>query len=208
MTKEEKIQEILKTPIIASTTFFEEPCLVKSDNGNQYIISGQKYCRYSDEDMCDFTIGFYKEIYGKEILNDTKLADYDFAGDTMIDYYKKDLKNYHCLANFWILPSPIGRSCGKLNRSRLHVDLFIDKLLSNYDDYKNAYPNYFNNEFTLENFAKKHFLNGNFISEDGNTATKISNETIASNCISKRAMLIAYEKTDELYNYFHELKLI
>ena len=57
ITEEQKkriVQEILKTPIIASSTYYGKPCLVSDSENNNYIISGQKYKGCSDEDMCDF----------------------------------------------------------------------------------------------------------------------------------------------------------
>ena len=134
MTEEQKrkqkiVQEILTTPIIASTTYYEKIRLVSDSENNNYIISGQRYKGCSDEDMCDFSIEFYKVIYEKDILENPNITQM-FAGDTMIDHYKRELTNYHCLANFWILPMNVGRSCRQLNRAKLHMDLFLEKLLS------------------------------------------------------------------------------
>ena len=54
ITEEQKkriVQEILKTSIIASSTYYGKPCLVSDSKNNNYIISGQKYKGCSDEDI-------------------------------------------------------------------------------------------------------------------------------------------------------------
>lgn len=53
------------------------------------ILTGQKYIRFADEDMSNFTIGFYEILYRdilkeKSILNEKgEILNNDFAGDTM-----------------------------------------------------------------------------------------------------------------------------
>lgn len=92
ITEEQKkriVQEILKTSIIASSTYYGKPCLVSDSKNNNYIISGQKYKGCSDEDMCDFTVGYYNVVYEKDILKSSNITEI-FAGDTMIDNYKKN----------------------------------------------------------------------------------------------------------------------
>lgn len=185
ITEEQKkriVQEILKTSIIASSTYYGKPCLVSDSKNNNYIISGQKYKGCSDEDMCDFTVGYYNVVYEKDILKSSNITEI-FAGDTMIDNYKKELANYHCLANFWILPMKVGRSCGRLNRARLHMDSFLKKLLENYEGYKEYYKEYFT-EFNEETFVEKHYLEGSFFVN--NTVVEINNVDDARKCNCKK----------------------
>ena len=203
ITEEQKkriVQEILKTPIIASSTYYGKPCLVSDSKNNNYIISGQKYKGCSDEDMCDFTVGYYNVVYEKDILKNSNITEI-FAGDTMIDNYKEELANYHCLANFWILPMKVGRSCGRLNRARLHMDSFLKKLLENYEGYKEYYKEYFT-EFSEETFVEKHYLEGSFFVN--NTVVEINTVDDARKCISMRAENLSEKKFKELYKYFEE----
>lgn len=198
--KQKIVQEILKTPIIASSTYYSKPCLVSDSENNNYIISGQRYKGCADEDMCDFSIGYYNVIYEKDILENSNITEI-FAGDTMIDNYKKELNNYHCLANFWILPMKVGRSCGRLNRARLRMDSFLKKLLENYGSYKENYKEYFI-EFSEETFVEKHYLNGSFFAN--NTVVEINTVDDARKCISIRAENLSKKKFKDLYDFFEE----
>ena len=63
--KQKIVQEILQTPIIVSNTYYGTPCFVSDSKNNHYIISGQRYEGCSDEDMCDFSVGYYRVIYGQ-----------------------------------------------------------------------------------------------------------------------------------------------
>lgn len=198
--KQKIVQEILQTPIIASNTYYGTPCFVSDSKNNHYIISGQRYEGCSDEDMCDFSVGYYQVIYEKDILKSSKITEI-FAGDTMIDHYKKELSNYHCLANFWILPMRVGRSCGRLNRARLHMDLFLKKLWKEYGAYQKEYEEYFT-EFRKETFAEKHYLDGSFIVD--HRAVEIHTVEDARKCISKRAENLSEGKFKDLYEYFED----
>lgn len=198
--KQKIVQEILKTPIIASSTYYSKPCLVSDSENNNYIISGQRYKGCADEDMCDFSIGYYNVIYEKDILENSNITEI-FAGDTMIDNYKKELNNYHCLANFWILPMKVGRSCGRLNRARLRMDSFLKKLLENYGSYKENYKEYFI-EFSKETFVEKHYLEGSFFVN--NTVVEINTVDDARKCISIRAENLSKKKFKALYDFFEE----
>ena len=93
------------------------------------IKTSQKYIRKNDPDMSDFAIGFYEIIY-KDILNGKTILDEKgylqnkelFAGDTMNSFrtikrrnpkeniLKKYEYQYHCLANFWLIPMEMGRT--------------------------------------------------------------------------------------------------
>ena len=82
-SKQSQVYDLLLMPIICDKS---SPIIFIEDNK---IISGQKYLGFADEDMSDFTLGFYEIIY-KNILEDSRILDddgacynIDFSGDTM-----------------------------------------------------------------------------------------------------------------------------
>lgn len=77
----------------------------------------------------------------------------------------------------------VGRSCGRLNRERLHMDSFLKKLLENYEGYKEYYKEYFT-EFSEETFVEKHYLEGSFFVN--NTVVEINNVDDARKCNCKK----------------------
>lgn len=123
----EGVYRILLTPI-----FCEKK--KKIEIKEEIIYAGQEYYSSADEDMSDFSMGFYQIIYkdilkGRALLDEKGyLFDKQFAGDTMNSYntverkannvgsvtednsyLEKYKKIYHCLANFWLVPMYIGR---------------------------------------------------------------------------------------------------
>lgn len=86
MFNKEKVYKILLTPIICD----------KNHNNigveNNIIYSSQKYCKSQDEDMSDFSLGFYEILYkdflkNKPLLDENgKLYNEEFAGDTMYSF--------------------------------------------------------------------------------------------------------------------------
>ena len=78
--KKRIVQEILKTPIIASSTYYSKPCLVSDSKNNNYIISGQKYKGCSDEDMCDFA-----EFSEETFVEKHYLAGSFFVNNTVVE---------------------------------------------------------------------------------------------------------------------------
>lgn len=182
--QEKDIKKILLMPIECTT---QESVNVFIYNNR--IFSSQMY-RGLDPDMSDISIEFYKIIYnkileksGNEILEGTRLKDKEFCGDTMnscTTLAKKRKQNnwyneYHCLANFGLLPMHVGHTSShtaKLGlmqyaKNKNGIDDYMDKFLrhyfNNYKKYHKAFPKY-TNEFTPENFASYHFLEESYIS--------------------------------------------
>jgi hypothetical protein len=123
------VYRILLTPISC-----EKKKIEQIEIKEEIIYTSQKYYSSVDEDMSDFSMGFYQIIYkdilkGKPLLYKDRLFDKQFAaGDTMNSYktIEKKARNlvditednsflenykkiYHCLANFWLVPIYIGR---------------------------------------------------------------------------------------------------
>lgn len=219
---------------------------LKDDN----IYSSQLYYSLLDSDMSDFAIGFYKIIY-KDILNNVdilknngRLLDKNksFAGDTMnslkkitrtlfcneleqnkwpkylLEYYNQ----YHCLANFWILPMEIGRTLsGNLNKGRKGIYDYMDRFLEQKIrklDFSNLntenYYDYFSKFKDFKDFCDKHFLTNCYTNEkyEINSYSFQDPEEIINvmiHNIKKRAKLISNSKyAYELYNYFKLYGLI
>lgn len=63
---------------------------------------------------------------------------------------------YHCLANFWILPMCIGRKGKKLNYYD-SIDIFLNRLKEEYSVLK-KYADYYERLRTPDEFCKKHFI--------------------------------------------------
>lgn len=153
--------------------------------------TGKPY-RYSfvpDCDMSDFSCGFYEIVYqnifpNKRIVDSTNgnFIDKNFAGDTMTTVIKlPGLKeNYHCLANFLLLPMSIGRT-SRLTSIELRkwsktshfypihdfMDRFLILLKQNYSVYKELYPTYFQMIPTFERFVEIHMLQNSYIDTNG-----------------------------------------
>lgn len=188
--KQKRVFEVLVCPIVASKSI-NDICLYKNHFGEKVILSSQEYGHTPDEDMCDLAIGFYEILYGFErgyILAQSKpTKEWQIAGDTMNSYEtvskfaseekRKDWnESYHCLANFWILPSKIGRSnthdyskgksCGKATNSvdnfnkgrRDYMDRFLECLLdeSNLKNFKDEFKIY--SDSCGNDFKKSHFI--------------------------------------------------
>lgn len=224
--------------------------------GEDMIISGQRYWPYKnypqnlDEDMSDFTLGFYEIIYqdllgGKSILNDKDgFTDKGFAGDTMnsyatianrpsldssIEYIDDYRKQYHCLANFWLIPMHIGRTSQftpeylkewSKTSNKVEISDYMDRFLvlykNNSSKYLGLFPNYFSKLNGIKDFAEKHFLIGSYVSEnmkidnfsDNLNDRKTIVETI-QNKIRLRATAISKSHyAEKLWNYFDGNDLI
>lgn len=199
----------------------------------------------------------YKEILeNKKILNENGIIrNNNFAGDTMNSFNtiansvpeagkSKDKrtpkeewpeylinfnKQYHCLANFWLLPMEIGRmsargikteggkSLNKCSKTKDYMDRYLKYIISKID-FSNppAYKEYFTKFKDLEDFCNKHFLKSSYIknnsfdiqvySENKKTEGVIKSIT---NVIEIRANEIANSKyAFYLYEYFKRLNLL
>lgn len=199
------------------------------------IYSGQTYYSLPDADMSDIAVGFYRILYkkaldGVSILDGNDLANCCFAGDTMNSFNtisnmlrkKESLSNeeekllikyekqYHCLANFWILPSCIGRRSRKGNNLD-SIDIFLNVLKEDYDSIMKKHLSYYRVWNNVFDFRKDHFLAGYnpidtkrvrdlYAQRNG---TKIINDAITR--IEQRAKDISESKeAEELWNYFYE----
>ena len=194
--------------------------------------------------MSDIAIEFYKILYGKVIENfemlDSSgyLIDKEFAGDTMnsyntlknrilkTDYSSNDaikliLSNYenqyHCLANFWVIPMRHGRTSRKKN-SYDSLDLYIKYLRSHWSELKleraitygkgdaqRYYKNYFTYDYfdSLDNFCKIQFVQESDDKAAGKYANKMYIEIIGDNIqtMHERARLIS-NNDDICYQLF------
>jgi len=216
-----------------------ENILEKNGNKHTIIKSTQKYNpKCLDPDMSDFAIGFYKIIYEKDIINASgQLINCCFAGDTMNsfnsianitpnagiskklrtkqDSWRKELKkyhnNYHCLANFWILPMCIGRKSMKLNKYD-SMDIFLSMLVEDksYENTLGSHKEYYIHFRNYNEFFKKHFLGSydkirKYPYNETNWLNLINQ---AQERIKARAYQIAEsEFGPALWKYFNDLKL-
>lgn len=206
---------------------------------NYCIVSKQKYYSTKDADMSDISIHFYQSLYdlnsnenndeGK-ILNDSRLSSKEFAGDTMNT--PNDLVNrcndeeeetlskldllklrYHCLANFWILPTEIGRSLGSLSKASCckdYISLFLKKYCEEekYNiDFKNKHGDY-HAKFPKDSFIKYHYLPEQTVNTDvfKNIGSNLNTIIDSMNCfIDCRANTIVESKFQDLYLAFEPL---
>ncbi|MDD3416579.1 MAG: hypothetical protein PHY47_21735 [Lachnospiraceae bacterium] len=223
-----EVQKILLLPIVCSKRY--KSIEIQGDE----IHSGQKFYTSPDEDMSDIAIAFYEILYanalnGKKILSGEDLADCCFAGDTMNSFNtisnmlkKKEISNeeevlleeyekqYHCLANFWILPSCIGRRSRKGNNLD-SMDIFLNSIDDDYDGVMKKHLSYYKAWSKVADFRRDHCLNGyvkrttesvrkSYADKDGET---IINE--ATDRIKQRAIDISEsDKGKELWKYFHD----
>ncbi len=234
LTDEQKaqVQKILLLPIVCSKRY---KSIEIQDN---VIYSGQEFYMSPDEDMSDIAIVFYEILYanaldGKKILDRKDLTNCCFAGDTMNSFNtisntfkKKELSGeeealleeyqnqYHCLANFWILPSCIGRRSRKGNNLD-SMDIFLNGIDEDYDGVMKKHLSYYKAWSNALDFRKDHFLTGyinkktesvrkSYAEKDGVT---IINEAIKR--IEQRAKDISgSDKGKELWEHFHRCNWI
>lgn len=201
--------------------------LTNIDSGEKYAsisISNNLICSSgnSDQDMSDIAIEFYKVLYGEDMEISNKMGSL-FAGDTMNSYntvikgasdiIKKFWNDhYHCLANFWVLPTQVGRSCRKCNKAADgdYMDKFLRKYLHDenfYGQFKENYDRY-TRRFPRESFAELHMIEGIYTEKQiivkdlphDQGADAVINEMWSR--IEKRAELIAKNKKNELKMLF------
>lgn len=230
--QKKKTKKILLMPIECITQKSES--IFKHDDR---IFSSQKYTGCYDPDMSDFAVEFYKIIYS-EILEGSKYEFLDkknleyFCGDTMNSYKniakridsseaQKWENEYHCLANFWLLPKHVGHSSSytakfglmKYSKSKRgiydYVDIFLENYLNKYEEYEKHFAIY-TEKFPKEYIGDKHFLEGIYC--NGEKVIPFSNNIITINDIrkklKKRAENIICKKGTELYELFFKFHLI
>lgn len=139
---------------------------------------------------------------------------------------------YHCLANFWILPMCIGRTGAKLNKFD-SVDIFLNKLKEN-DRLLERHADYYKRLKTYDEFRKKHFIE-NYVQlstddvlekyrKKDKTEKKLEDDASelvkrAYKCMESRAESISLLKDntednienkicEELYKLFDKLKIL
>lgn len=213
-------------------------------------------CDMSDFAVGFYEILYIKYLRNQSILTKLdSLTNYNYAGDTMNsfntiantvpeagkssklrtpenqwprwlqDYYK----NYHCLANFWLLPMHIGRTskwtpkCLKeWSKSDIHpiqdyMDRFLILLKQNYKKYKEElYTDYFQKIQSFEKFAEIHMLKGSYVDESYEInrfsigdVDKAKVGKMVFEMIKKRAVSIANSDcAEELLLYFKQNSLI
>lgn len=194
----------------------------------------------------------YKDILEDPIISKTDaLSDTEFAGDTMNsfntianripeagrsnyqrtaisewpDYLQKYYLQYHCLANFWILPMVIGRKFDneycKAYYDELaidggiqdYMDRFLQKVKNSFSMYRESYPKYFCNVNTFEDFLSIHFVNDVYTT-DGVISSFSSFEPkkvveMVTEKIFRRANVISNSQyMEELWEYFNSNGLI
>lgn len=245
--KQKDVKKILLTPIeLGEEKSFENNC----------IFTKQTYKVSPDPDMSAVAVGFYEIIYGLKILDgEGNLLNEEFAGDTMCSFntiansisaagksktqrtsiedwpvYLRDYYyQYHCLANFWLLPMEVGRTnpANKLALKGLskstvckdYMDRFLEYYSKNPRRYESRYPSYVLKFGTDIDFYNKHFLlgmnnyadviNGKIVitklTLKNNPEQTIKNMTMA---IEARADAISKSKyCNELWDYFSTLGL-
>lgn len=239
--KQNYVYKILLTPIYCNKEYSNIE--YKEDK----ILTGQKYIRSADEDMSNFTIGFYKILY-KDILQQNpilkengNLFNNEFAGDTInsfarianrtpgagksnkertLERYWPDYlvlfnKQYHCLANFWMIPMGIGRTLHKWSKAKKswdYMDRFLKTYIENKEIYIKMYPTYFSAFDGIKDFAQRHFLLGSYINANMEIDIYSDTKKYDSHAVIKRmqekvelrARCISESKyTTELWEYFN-----
>lgn len=237
--KQKQVYKILLTPISCNNKYSN------IERKDDKILTGQKYIHSADEDMSDFTIGFYEILY-RDILKlnpilkeNGELFNNEFAGDTMnsfnsianitpgagettltrtseenwpsylIEYFHR----YHCLANFWLIPIDFGRRSKKKNYYD-SIDIFLNKVIDEYNNLSIQYKNYFENIVKFQDFFSKNFVHQprktsiilkNYSKKKSDSKILVEN---AWSDINKRAYDISKSiYADKLWEYFNILQL-
>lgn len=241
-SKEKQVYKLLLTPIHCDkkihNIYFEDG---KVFSGQKYdsLFADEDM---SDFAVGFYEIIHKNLLEGNPVLNtDNKFFNTDFAGDTMNSfqsianvtenagaskrnrapyeqwpsYLQNYFTQYHCLANFWIIPMKIGRQSAKFSRYD-SMDIFLKILENEYPDRMSPYRDYLHRAATFRDFCEIHFI------KPGRTKEKISQmyeskdkkhgETLISYAIDdmkNRARKIAVSNhAEELWNYFYRLGLL
>lgn len=116
------------------------------------VLDGKYFC---NQDFAGDTINSFNSIANlvPSAGNATKLRT---ATDECPKFLRKYSNDYHCLANFWILPMPLGRRGKKLNYFD-SIDVFLNKLKESYDLLK-KYTDYYKQINNYDVFCRIHFI--------------------------------------------------
>lgn len=199
---------------------------------------------------CGFYEIIYRNILGgkKIVREDGNAVDTNYVGDTMNSfhyianrvpeagkkrrtrtpydawpkYLQEYYKQYHCLANFWMLPKELGRQNMDIlskgyydwnaqEGAQDYMDRFLALLQTNWEQYnQNSYFEGINNFYE---FARSQYLIGNHLDSDMRIVEYSKNDIesvicLVQKCIRMRAKAISQSKeVEELYNYFKLWKL-
>ncbi len=246
--KREIVRKFLCMPIVKSN----KKGIIRITEDDK-IETSQSYKSHFDPDMSDVAVEFYKILYGIDVLLKQE-KPFEFAGDTICsfntianrvpgagkskeqrteyncwpDYLQKYCDFYHCLANFWILPSYIGRSYPKMPKEYRWVSKtgpgdgrkiedYMDRFLlfirkeDNYRKLKEQYPKYGGKFENYDRLIEKHYLVGenNFVFNDKITLFsehEESPEKIVEGMISLiKGRAKAISESDEIMPKLYEL---
>lgn len=183
MQKKERVREMLLRPILCSkrmrNIYREEDTIYTGQD--YYSTTDEDMSRFA---VGFYNILYGDVLSEKGVLNGKYFADCCFAGDTINsfnaianlvpeaggsnkqrtveekwpEFLREYHKQYHCLANFWVLPMCIGRRSAKLNRYD-SADMFLDKIENDYKIIE-QHHRYWDRIGDYDKFCKKHFLHG------------------------------------------------
>lgn len=239
--KKEDVYKILKTQIVCKNRkggIEYDPNSKVIYTGQKYY---SKLDEDMSDFSIEFYKIIYKDILYEQMLKkDGTLENQCFAGDTINSFnsianlipkvgktieerkgtsreeWPKNLteyvKQYHCLANFWILPLCIGRTGKKLNYYD-SMDIFLDKLNKDYKVLE-KHSSYFNAFSTFSEFKEKHFITKYNINDINITLSMYKDNKAeelikqAQKMIDERAKEISDSRyCEELWDYFHSWNL-
>lgn len=142
-------------------------------------------------------------------ISKSKRTDKKFWDEDLQKYYN----NYHCLANFWIIPSYLGRRSAKLNKFD-SVDIFLNRI-KNDNRLWEKYENFFQKIKNYDNFLEIHFITDYEIMSDSEINDLYQKKEFKK--LIERANLFMEQRADlmvlnqrvceKLYNYFKKLYL-
>jgi len=236
-----QVYEILLIPIDCKK---EYPIIERTKDriltGQKYIRSVDEDMSNFTIDF--FEILYKDSLQLNPILNENgNLFNKEFAGDTMNsfarianrtlrvskldkeraleEYWPEYLilfhKQYHCLANFWMIPMDIGRTLKKWSKATTSCD-YMDRFLITYKEnqqiYIKMYPTYFSMFDGIRDFAERNFLLGSYLNENMETDMYSDTKQYESCAVIKsmqekiklRARCIAESNcVTELWKYFN-----
>ena len=236
--KQKQVYDILLKPIMCNKMYSK--ILIDNDiivSGQKYCgIADEDMC---DIAVAFYEI-IYKDILRNRPVLDDKgcFSIKEFAGDTMNSFQhianitpnagctkaeRTDEKewpaylqyyygHYHCLANFWLIPMSMGRTSKKLNGYD-SVDLFLNKLQSDFDYQVDKHKDYFRDMPTFDVFRKIHFIEvgrceSDVLSAYKNRQSEVLINNIMSDIITRADKISKSRFACDLWNMFMANSLI